>query len=626
MNQPKENTSALNNIYLVSLTYLSFIMSLSFLACDEPSPQTQSSDEVLSCELAPEQESCQEAITPAHSPDCIAVDDELCLISFSWTDQGPRTGVLHPNEELVIKEISIFNAGQREITLIELNSLLATADLEAPNGELLINDLSGRVWFAEDHPLSTEAMSSNEQSCRQGRLEPQRGCTFPLDLALKVKESAPNNAVQRVDIAVDSQRGARFEWSLPLLVVDSSGNLSLGDIQVEDSSEDGQIQAGDTLRLNQVKLLNHSFAPYQALEAILVFETEQITSSNDVQTWEELEVEGITNTTPIRCEAARRVDDNIEAGECNFDFASLLRVNPQLSDEDILSFVLYLKEGNQLLEDRFDFALELAKWETELQLAPITLSADENRDRFASPSERVGINQFVLENNSVSALSLRGRVIVDSPYANLSSSSDLSINETGLRDDFYEHCPALSTCFLQSNLLLEISNDTPINEQIPVVLEILDHTGQAYELTTSLEVRLPDVELELSEFEIKQDTLDRDLSAGERGVISYLKFVNQGMADANALQVNLSSDSEYIQFEDETVLTFELNTHSDFLEERSGDCPTLQLESDGYCYRRPDVYFTIAESVPLGEVINFRVQVTDAWGTEHIFNEQITIF
>ena len=75
--------------------------------------------------------------------------------------------------------------------------------------------------------------------------------------------------------------------------------------------------------------------------------------------------------------------------------------------------------------------------------------------------------------------------------------------------------------------------------------------------------------MELSEFDIKQDTLDRDLSAGERGVISYLKFVNQGTADANTLQVTLSGDSEYIQFEDEIALTFELNTHSDFLEERS---------------------------------------------------------
>ena len=68
------------------------------------------------------------------------------------------------------------------------------------------------------------------------------------------------------------------------------------------------------MRLNQVKLLNHSFAPYQALEALLVFETEQITSSSDVQTWEELETDGVTSTMPIRCEAARRVDDNVEAG------------------------------------------------------------------------------------------------------------------------------------------------------------------------------------------------------------------------------------------------------------------------------------------------------------------------
>ena len=94
--------------------------------------------------------------------------------------------------------------------------------------------------------------------------------------------------------------------------------------------------------------------------------------------------------------------------------------------------------------------------------------------------------------------------------------------------------------------------------------------------------------------QVKQDTLDRDLSAGERGVISYLKFVNQGSADANALRVTLSSDSDYIQFEDQDMLSFDLNTHSSFLDERSGDCPSRLLENDGYCYRRPEAYFNIS--------------------------------
>ena len=612
---------------LVSYTYsLSFLLSLSFLACDGPNRPSQNQEEPPPCDLVPEQELCQEMLTPAHSPDCIAVDGDLCLISFSWTDQGPRVGVLSPNEEFVIKEISIFNAGQREITLVELNSLLATADLEAPSGELYLNELSGKAWFTEESALSADAIASNEQSCQQGSLESQRACTFPLDLALKIKETAPNNAVQRVEIAVDSRRGARFEWSLPLLVVHSSGNLSLDTIQFEDSSEDGQIQAGDALRLKQIKLLNHSFAPYRSMKALVVFEDEQITSLGELHSWEDIEKTGMASSMSIHCEAARRIDESIEAGECDLDFTSIIKVNPQLANEDILSFALYLKEQDHLLEDHFDFSLELAEWETELGLESVVLSADENRDRYASPSERVGINQFMLENNSISALSLRGRVVIDSGFASLSSSSDLSINETMLRDDFYEQCPALSTCTLQSNLLLEIASDAPIGEQIAITLELVDHTGEVYELRTQLEVRLPDVDLELNEFEVKQDTLDRDLSAGERGVISYLKFVNQGSADANALRVTLSSDSDYIQFEDQDMLSFDLNTHSNFLDERSGDCPSRLLENDGYCYRRPEAYFNISESAPLGELIQFTIQVSDAWGTEHIFNEQITVF
>mgnify|MGYP000070700938 CR=1 FL=1 len=619
--------NSLGRFFSFTLNFtLSLVFSFSFLACGEPQAPLTTVDDPFSCDVESEEALCQENIVPAHSPDCIAVDDELCLISFSWTDQGPRTGVLHPSEELKIKEISIFNAGSREITLVELNSLLATADIEAPAGNLQLTELLGKAWFNEDSALSEEARVSNEESCQQGRLDAQRACTFSLDLSLKVKETAPNNAVQRVKIAVDSQRGSRFEWSLPLLVVHTSGNLSLASFSVEESSEDELVHAGDALRFDQIKLLNHSFAPFVALEALLVFEDEQISNSVELTRWDGVEASGILSSAPIRCEAARRIDDSIQEGECDFEFADLLRVNPQLSAEDLLSFTMYIKEQNQLLEDQFDFAIELNDWETELRLEAVSLSADENRDRFASPSERISVNQFVLENNSVSALSVRGRVLIESDWVSVSNSSDLSINESELREDFYEHCPALSSCPLQSNLLLEINSETPIGELIPINLELIDHTGQVYELSTELEIRLPDVELELSEFDIQQDTLDRDLSAGERGVISYLKFVNQGLADASALQVLVSSDSEYIQFEDASTLHFALNTHSDFLDERSSDCPSQHLESDGYCYKRPEIYFNLSESTPLGEIINFQIQVLDAWGTEYRFNEQISVF
>ena len=77
--QSKPNPSKLANYAY----YLSFLLSLNILACDDPSQANQVRDESQSCEIAPEQEACQEAILPAHSPDCIAVDGDLCLISFS---------------------------------------------------------------------------------------------------------------------------------------------------------------------------------------------------------------------------------------------------------------------------------------------------------------------------------------------------------------------------------------------------------------------------------------------------------------------------------------------------------------------------------------------------------------
>lgn len=236
------------------------------------------------------------------------------------------------------------------------------------------------------------------------------------------------------------------------------------------------------------------------------------------------------------------------------------------------------------------------------------------------------IRYITLENRGESSISLRGRVSLDSPHASLSGASDVSVDETQLREEFYERCPAQSSCELEVNLIIDIDDDAPLGARIPLSVELLDQAKMTHVFESQFELELPDVELRLEEIEVTQDTLDTALSPGERGLISYLKFVNVGLADALGLSVQISVDSDYVEFEDERDLSFGLNASSNDFEGMQSACPSMSLEPDGYCYTRSEIPFRIAEDTPLGEELVFVITVTDLWGTTHEMTHTVELF
>lgn len=624
----QHQNSPIKSVYISPIFSISLLSIISLLsACHTPPPSmTQVVDE-RGCNLDENTDGCRELVpTPAHSPECIAVDDELCLISFNWVDGAPRLGALTPGEPFTINEVSIFNAGTDPIKLIELSSLVSTADLEVVEGELNLTEIMGVAWRTVDMPLSEEELVQVNADCQTGELAPQRGCTFSIGLSLQVKESAPINAAQRLELAADSQRGSRFEWDLPLLIVDGIDGLSIGEITIEDSTQDGQVHLGDRLRITQIELLNATFSPFTSVQALLSYTEGDVSVMSDLVTWDDVSLDGLLNDTIINCPAASTIDGVVQPGRCQLRFSEVLSVNPQRDSDTALVFTLSLKDQGLTLPNRFEVTFDIHPWMPTLKLLPIELTSDDNRDRLASSGERIGINQLRIENQSDSAISLRGRVMVNSDLASLRSSSDLSVNETMLRDDFFEACPAQTSCPIDVNILAEISDLSEPGQMIPITLEAMDQTGLVHFLESELEVTLPDVRLELAEFEVRQDTLDLDLSAGERGVISYLKVINEGLADATDLEVTITSDSDYITFEETERLTFTLNTSSSTIDERSGNCPSTTLEPDGYCYRRTDLFFTVSEEAPLGEIVDFNIEITDSRGTTYLLDYSLTLF
>lgn len=569
---------------------------------------------------------CLPRTTPPHPPECLAVDGELCLINFTWSDQGPRLGALTPGEQFSIDAISVYNSGNEALILTNL-FLEATSPNLNRDEPWSSSEVSGAGWAHAEEPLNRELEEAYTRGCLIGEIPPGGGCTFTIGADYTVGGAAPLNAIQRLELAAETSKGSRFTWSLPLVVVDPNMGLELLDFQLEESTEDGDLQIGDRVRFTEISLSNSTFAPFVEVTGLLVG-GEGVLIEGETTEWEigeERVSGGVTST--VSCPEARSSEElGLTPSLCVLSLPHVFTLDATGGGPAARQLTLYLRDRGLDVGGPLLINLELIPPMRALTLIPPKVESDENRDRELSPGERFRINQFIVENESAEGISLRGRVSIGSSPADLGGASDLSVNATEPRDEFYENCPPLSSCPLDVNLIGEVSEDAEFGELIEFELELLDQTGIVHELSTSLELKLPDVRFRLAEIEIQQDTLDPDLSAGERGVINYLRIDNEGEADAEEVLVTLSTESPWITFEDPSRLSFRLNTSSNEYEDQSGVCPSREYDPEGYCYVRSGFYFQISPEAPLGELVNLQFALEDRWGEREVLEFSFMIF
>ncbi len=271
-------------------------------------------------------------------------------------------------------------------------------------------------------------------------------------------------------------------------------------------------------------------------------------------------------------------------------------------------------------EYHLEYSLQITPHNVGLELAEIIISDDQNGDGVLSPGESARISYFAMQNiGQADIVGLQGVVSSPSPYLSFTSErlsftpgSDYSYSAEEARDNSDGQCPLAGNCGQVSSFEFEISPNTPVDTELPIVFDLLDRFNNEYHLEYRLRVEALDVNLEILEVVITGDQATDGLSPGESATLNYFSIRNTGSANLVGLSGSLSSDDPSLIFISERLVFTPGSEHnytseSDNQDNNDGVCP-----ANSSCGQATDIRFRINEGAISGRVAHLLFTLTDS--------------
>jgi hypothetical protein len=614
----------------LSLYALSIFFGGFFSGCDDtPSPKEEcvGSDCAIACEETVE--GCPSPpIDTSFQPTCLQIDGSMCLYNVELIDVEGRPNALTPGERFTLDSITLINLSQDRITLDSMSLRAQSGEVDLLEGESVAlnprGEAIGGPLNEEGELVGSPASADHRASCDRGILPPRSACLFRHSLPMSVTAEAPLNQSQTLRLSTQTQRGARGDFDIDLMVIDPDIGLTVSEIKLEESSRDGALTPGDRVRFPKIDLINESLIPFHHLRGVISSESEWVSVEGSGDRLPLIEADAT-----VSCESSRV--QTTHSG-CSLSFMTPFTLDAQTPVGEVIEFTLSLMEGELPIGALVTFSFAVEALDVRLSWTSMNLVSDENRDLLTSPGETIMFNMIELMNAGASSVSLRGRVISESPLATVRDTSDVSIDLQRRSEAFFEPCSGhpldedrfdlsaedeMEACTTSARLRVDISPEARIGEQVTFLMRVIDQSGVEHQLRRSILIVDPDIRLVVEALEVTQDTLDPDLSGGETGVISYLKVINEGTADAMSVRATVRATHEHLTFEANQTFEFMLNSMGAD-DENSGDCISIEYEPEAYCYKRLDLRFVLSEEIPLGERLTFWIDLEDGFG--HTFS------
>lgn len=631
-----------HHIFLRSFSLIFTLVSLLHLIACEPNQQNSSCNEAQSrnpldaCYEPCEDGNCENSIPVARSLDCIDSDGALCLLAFTWQDTALRRGAITPGEEVSLDTIVLANSSN---TSISLDALVVSAETSL----ITLATPSETILSPSGSDATEEEMHRTSNPCSRGIIPPSESCRFSISTDFTIESEAPVDQKQSLLLSLrysTSGQNNHASLSIPFLVINSDIGLELDHVELENSTQDEAINPGDRLRFSEIDLLNQSLSAFENLEVQVSTRSSWVRFEERGEMWSDGDEvsSGPVSTTLVTCPPATisAVEGDTERmpGRCTLEIPNLFFVAPDTPIGEELNFDIRFKSHNEQLLERFTVSYQVEPLDIAIRFDELILTNDQNQDGLVSPGEQVTFTQLAIFNEGSSGVSLHGRISVVDEGADLLSGSDTSVDFTNQNEDFFEYCPPAQACLTSIRLRLRTAFDLTENDQVTLKLELLDQMGQHHELFWQFDISVPTVELELSELRITQDSLDQRLSGGERGLISYLKLINQGDADAIGLHGVLWTDSPYIIGPQDAqgkvswpLALREMGQGIDTTEESAqGRCVSLIHDESAYCYQRLELNFEVSLDAPIGEEITFWIDLSDEFGQIYQLSHHFQLF
>jgi len=264
------------------------------------------------------------------------------------------------------------------------------------------------------------------------------------------------------------------------------------------------------------------------------------------------------------------------------------------------------------------FEAEVQATGGQLSVSSFDVVYDNNGDHIVNKGETVYLKVFIANNGSSTTNKVKATFSSNSSYlSNLNPTAQIDYGD--IYPGYTEYGKSGSAPnYSDYTIKFTVSNTTPNNTKIPIVVNIVDESGNSWSSNFEVEVQATGALLQFNKFEVVYD--DNGNHIINKGETVYLKIYigNNGSSTVNKLNATFSTTSPYLSSLFPTTPISYGDIYAGYNEYgNSGSAPN---------YNDYTIKFTVSNSTPTNSQIQIKIDMLDEnlnqWSDNFLINVQ----
>ncbi|NOQ26671.1 MAG: hypothetical protein GQ564_15030 [Bacteroidales bacterium] len=416
---------------------------------------------------------------------------------------------------------------------------------------------------------------------------------YDYSLQFKVSDSAPVNTSIIFFMNISDEAGNTWTDNFSIIVQEINSNIIYSKNEItSDDNNDNYITKGETVGL-KVYLKNTGTSTALSVSA-------EITTSSSYAT--------VLSSYSDVSYGDMAANSEVAGQFSYYDYSLQFKVSDSAPVNTSITFTMNISDeaGNTWTDN---FSITVQEINSNIIYLKNEIYSDDNNDNYITKGETVGLEVYLKNTGTSTALSVSAEITTSSSYATvLSSYSDVSYGDMTANSEV-----AGQYSYYDYSLQFKVSDSAPVNTSITFTINISDEFGNTWVDNFSVTVQEINSTIVYLKNEVFSDDNSNDLiNSGETiGLDVYLK--NTGTSTALSVSAEFTTSSSYA-----TVL-------SSYSDVSYGDMAANSEVAGQYSYYDYSLQFKVSDIAPVGTNIPFTVNISDEFGNAWTDNFSITV-